>query len=94
MCPRGIVTRKSEFRDKEFGVSGKIGKRRSKPRVVEKAAAVVEEKKMVVVESYPSYENKRFQPRFDSGELNFSISRELKPSMPAWTGSAKVMCFV
>lgn len=94
VCPGGNKTRKSDFRDKEIGVSGKIGRRGSKPRVVEKAAVVVEEEvKKVVIESYPSYESKRFQSRFDSGELNFSISRELKPSMTARTGTGKVHCF-
>uniref|UniRef100_A0A7N1A2R6 Uncharacterized protein n=1 Tax=Kalanchoe fedtschenkoi TaxID=63787 RepID=A0A7N1A2R6_KALFE len=89
VCPGGM--RKSEFRDKEVGFSGKLGRR--KAGVVDKVVAVEEEKKEVI-HAYQSYDggamNKRIQPRFDSGELNFSISRELKPSTPARTGTSKV----
>ncbi|CAM8939326.1 unnamed protein product [Rhodiola kirilowii] len=85
VCSRRIRKGKSSVPDKEMGVSGKIGR---KEEVVDQ----VEEKE--VIRAFPIYEsgmmNKRIQPRFDSGELNFSISRESKPSTPARIGTSKV----
>uniref|UniRef100_A0A7N0R9X4 Uncharacterized protein n=1 Tax=Kalanchoe fedtschenkoi TaxID=63787 RepID=A0A7N0R9X4_KALFE len=90
MCSGGM--RKSEFRDREMGFSGKLGRR--KAGELDKVVAVEENKE--VIHAFPSHESgamTKIQPRFDSGEMNYSISRELKPSTststPARTGTSK-----
>ncbi|KAL9667822.1 hypothetical protein QQ045_002190 [Rhodiola kirilowii] len=96
VCPGGM--RKSEFRDNGMSFSGKLGRRKRQAGVVDKVVVVAasdeKEVQKEMIHAYPSYESggisKRIQPRFDSGELNFSISRELKPSTPARTGTSKV----
>lgn len=82
VCSGGMSRRKSGFRVKDMGASGR------KTEVGDQVVAAVhdkEEKKKEreVIRAFPIYESGAMtsQPRFDySGELNSSISRELKPS--------------
>lgn len=84
VCASGTVKPKDEYREvKSSGFSGKLmsmgsfgGKHKRDD------------------DSYPSYPDadvfEKKSNLYDSGELRFSISRELKPSTPARTGTTKV----
>lgn len=102
VCPGR--TRKSKFRDNNVGFSGNVDRR--KTVVAEEVVVAVQgeegeeeeeedEHDKEVIHEYPipNYEmnRRRFQPLFDSGELNYSISRELKASTPMRTGTSKVL---
>ncbi|KAK3023788.1 hypothetical protein RJ639_043404, partial [Escallonia herrerae] len=70
VCSGGTVTRKSEYNEKSIVFSGKL-----------KSIKSFTKKKD---DFYPDMDGFDKMPNsFDSGELGFSISRELKPSTPA-----------
>ncbi|KAK3007659.1 hypothetical protein RJ639_014301 [Escallonia herrerae] len=70
VCSGGTVTRKSEYNEKSIGFSGKLKSTKSFTKKKD--------------DFYPDMDGFDNMPSsFDSGELKFSISRELKPSTPA-----------
>ncbi|KAG5542449.1 hypothetical protein RHGRI_022101 [Rhododendron griersonianum] len=84
VCSGGTVKPKDEYREvKSSGFSGKL-----------KLIGSFGGKHKKDDDSYPSYPDEDvFEKKsnlYDSGELRFSISRELKPSTPARTGTTKV----
>ncbi|KAI8548945.1 hypothetical protein RHMOL_Rhmol07G0313000 [Rhododendron molle] len=84
VCSGGTVKPKDEYREvKSSGFSGKL-----------KSIGSFGGKHKKDDDSYPSYPDEDvFEKKsnlYDSGELRFSISCELKPSTPARTGTTKV----
>uniref|UniRef100_A0A5B6ZB92 DUF668 domain-containing protein n=1 Tax=Davidia involucrata TaxID=16924 RepID=A0A5B6ZB92_DAVIN len=79
VCSGGTMKRKPEFQEKSLGFSGKLNSVNSFGKQEEEPY------------SYPDMDAYQKMPQsYDSGELLFFISSELKPSTPTRTGPTKV----